>query len=129
MFPLGAQCRLCSAGSVAQHHAGAARAPDTVAHAVGSLARLGAGADLIEWTRAATAQHVAQYHRIVSAQNLSIAVGDPTIVRQRMLAGEPGAELDAPGTAGRERHPLLELGDEWIGRPLAQRHHLPAVAH
>ena len=91
------------------------------------LARLGAHPHLVERPGAAAAEHAAEEARVASGQHLGIALGQHRVVRQRMVAREPGGKLHAPRAAGHDVHPLLELLHERIGRAMQQRHQLRAV--
>ena len=95
--------------------------------AVRRLARLGAHPHLVERPGAAAAEHAAEEARVASGQHLGIALGQHRVVRQRMVAREPGGKLHAPRAAGHDVHPLLELLHERIGRAMQQRHQLRAV--
>src|SRR5271165_7568581 len=93
-----------SSQAVAQHNAGAARAPDSRTQGVGGFTRVGADANLVEGASAAAAQHRAQNARVVPRQNLVVTGRDRGIGGKHPLARESGAELDAPGTVRSEPH-------------------------
>ncbi len=117
----------CSTGSIAQHEAGTARTLDAAAQLVGGFAGVGAHPHLVERPGAAAAQQCAQNAGVAPDEHPRIALGETGVVGERVVAREAGGKLHAPWAGGNQLHPLLELGDERIGRALQQRHELSAI--
>src|SRR5205823_3031314 len=90
-------------------------------------ARLGADADLVEGARTAVAQQRGEDARVVAVEDAAQARQRPRIGGERVVPGEAGGKLHAPGLDRTERDALLELLHEHVGGALDERDHLAAA--